>query len=135
MAETLVAVVPLDTQIDDLVRELQTAGVEDLRFIVLSEASAFPQLKGFALQPQVMTVLQMLENDTKASVEGLGELIVTGGPGGSNAQQFVTHLLGQQSQNGASLRQHLLDGHAVLAVGGRQDQARSILQRRNALLM
>ena len=135
MAETLVAVVPLDAQIDDLVRELQTTGVEDLRFIVLSEASGFPQLKGFALQPQVMTVLQMLENDTKVSVEGLGELIVTGGRSGSNAEQFVTGLLGDQSQNGASLRRHLLDRHAIVAVGDKRDEARALLQRRNAILM
>ena len=133
MAETLVAVVPLDAQIDDLVRELQTAGVEDVRFIVLSEASGFPQLKGFALQPQVMTVLQMLANDTKVSVEGLGEVIVTGGRSGSDTQQAVSDLLG--GEDGAALRRHLLDRHAILTVGGDADQARAILQRRHAILV
>ena len=135
MAKSLVAVVPLDAQIDDLVRELQAAGVEDLRFIVLSEATGFPQVKGFALQPQVMTVLQMLPHDTKVSVEGLGELIVTGGQGRADAQEFVTGLLDEQAQGGASLRQHLRDRHAVLAIGGDHDQARAILQRRNAILV
>ena len=135
MADSLVAVVPLDAQIDDLVRELQAAGVEDLRFIVLSEATGFPQVKGFALQPQVMTVLQMLPNDTKVSVEGLGELIVSGGQSRADTQEFVGGLLDEQAHGGDSLRQHLRDGHAVLAIGGRRDQARAILQRRNAILV
>ena len=134
MAKSLVAVVPLDAQIDDLVRDLQAAGAEDLRFIVLSEATGFPQVKGFALQPQVMTVLQMLPNDTKVSVDGLGELIVTGGEARADTQDFVGELLDEGAEGGASLRQHLRDRHAVLAVGD-SDQARAILQRRNALLV
>ncbi len=135
MAESLVAVVPLDAQIDDVVRELQTAGVEDFRFIVLSEATGFPQVKGFALQPQVMTVLQMLPNDTKVSVEGLGELIVSGGQSRADTQELVTGLLDEHSQGGTSLRRHLLDRHAVLAVSSHHDQARAILQQRRAILI
>ncbi len=140
MSNPLVAVMPMDTQLDDAVRALQSAGIQDITFVALSTASGYPQLAGFAMQPGVIAVTQMLNPDTTVNVDGVGSLFVSGAGAGHTAQQaqdldsFLRDALHYDSDDhGAALLQQLRDGHALLVVDSRHDEARSILQGHGAV--
>jgi len=134
MSHVLVAVLPMDTQLDDAVRALQKAGLADIGFIARDPSSDQPQLAGFSLQPTVMAVLQMLAPDGTVTVEGLGRLTVSGTAAtvtGQTTADFLNGVFGHAvDDNVASgLARSLKDGHVLLSVGGDTDKARSTLQR------
>jgi hypothetical protein len=137
MSHVLVAVVPNDTQIDDAVRALQQAGLNDIGFIVLDPSSDTPETGGFGLQPGVISVLQMLAPDGTVAIENLGRVTVSGtatafaGDGRENAADFFRGVFGHEIDTSLvqGLSQTLRDGHVLLTIGGDADQAKAVLQR------
>ncbi len=138
MANTLLAVMPLDTSIVHTVQELKRAGLHDISFIVGQPVSGDEKVLGTTPAPEVAAVMQILGTDATYNVPGVGSVTLSGPAARfSDAQHdkshdFFTALLGHDEDvnTTATIRQYLADGHAVLAMGGDTDAANRILGRR-----
>ena len=142
MAHVLVAVMPLDTQLDDAVRALQQAGLNQIGLIVGDPVSTDEaRLAGIGQHPAVASVMQMLKPDATVKVEGLGNLTVSGTAAtlatksNRTSAGFLRDLFGHDVDEAATgaLAQQLEDGHALLTVQGDTDKARGLLEKRGAL--
>ncbi|MFN8470599.1 MAG: hypothetical protein U0822_00135 [Anaerolineae bacterium] len=139
MANTLLAVMPLDTNIVHTVQELKRAGLHDISFIVGQPISGDEKkLAGLAPAPEVAAVMQILGTDAHYDVPGVGSVSLSGPAAKFNESQhdnshdFFTALLGhdEDAATTSAIGQYLADGHAVLAMAGDLDAANRILGRR-----
>lgn len=139
MANTLLAVMPLDTSIVHTVQDLKRAGLHDISFIVGQPISGDEKkLAGVAPAPEVAAVMQILGADATYNVPDVGSVTLSGPAARfsdvqhDNSHDFFIALLGHDEDDAttAAIRQYLADGHALLAMEGDLDTASRILGRR-----
>ncbi len=138
MANTLLAVMPLDTSIVHTVHELKRAGLHDISFIVGQPISGDEKAMGTAPAPEAAAIMQVLGTDATYSVPDLG-MVTVSGPAArfsdaqhDNPHDFLVALLGhdEDADTTGAIRQSLADGHALLAFEGDTDAARRVLGNR-----